>query len=90
MENKTLILTLPKQDKEEFYKLCKLLEMKPMRVLLILMGKFVNGEIDALPIIKEFKAYKQQDFSNRGIRLLKNRINGKQAYNIHKEKHANI
>lgn len=86
MENKNLLLSLPKKDKEEFYKLCKTLELKPMRVILILMGKFVDGTIDAMPVIQAFKDYKEGDISNKTIMLLKNRITGKQAYKIHMER----
>jgi len=81
-----IIVRIEEKDKKEFYLTCKSLNITPMRAILILIRKFATGSIDALPIIKEYKEFKDEDMNQRSIRLTKYRIDGKQAYKINKEK----
>jgi len=56
-----------------------------MRVVLILVERFGNGKIDALPIIEDYKDFKATDKTKKIDRLLKYRIDGTEAYKINKK-----
>ena len=53
-----------------------------MRTMLILMDRFGDGKIDALPIIEDYKTFKGDEKITKTNRILKYRIDGKQAYKI--------
>lgn len=81
-----LVIRIEKDQKKEFYTTCKTLGVSPMRTTLILIRKFARGSIDALPIIKEYKEYKDNDVNLRSVRLVKYRINGDKAHKINRER----
>lgn len=81
-----LVIRIEKELKKEFYLTCKTLGVSPMRTTLILIRKFARGSIDALPIIQEYKEYKDNDTNLRTVRLAKYRIDGDKAHKINKEK----
>jgi hypothetical protein len=86
MKTTTMLLSLTEEIKNNFKIVCKSLGTKPMRTVLILMERFGNGQIDALPILEDYKKYTQADIQLKTNRLLTHRINGKQAHEIHKTK----
>lgn len=81
-----LVIRIEKADKKEFYTTCKTLGVSPMRTTIILIRKFARGSIDALPIIKEYKDYKDNDSNLRSVRLAKYRIDGDKAHKINRER----
>jgi len=79
-----IVIKVDKDIKNDFYTLCKTLSITPMRACLILINRFSKGKIDALPVIEDYKIFKQQEVHNKTMRILKNRIDGKLAYKINK------
>lgn len=77
-----IVLKVDKQIKKKFYDLCYSLKITPMRTMLILMDRFGDGKIDALPIIEDYKTFKGDEKITKTNRILKYRIDGKQAYKI--------
>lgn len=80
-----IVLRLDKAIKKKFYDLCHSLKITPMRTMLILMDRFADGKIDALPIVEDYKNFKNNETDKKSQRLLKYRIDGKKAYQINKK-----
>lgn len=80
-----IVLRLDKAIKKKFYDLCHSLKITPMRTMLILMDRFADGKIDALPIVEDYKNFKNSETDKKSQRLLKYRIDGKKAYQINKK-----
>ena len=83
---KNIVIKIDKTIKEKFYDICHSFNITPMRTILILISRFADGKIDALPIIEDYKAFKEQEVINKTQRILKYRIDGSSAYKINKAK----
>lgn len=81
-----IVLKVDKVIKKKFYDLCHELKITPMRTMLILMERFARGKIDALPVIEDFRRFKSEENQRKTQRILKYRIDGKQAYKINRKK----
>lgn len=81
-----IALRIEKVLKNDFYNICRSFSMTPMRTILILIKRFAEGHIDALPIIEEYKVFKTDEIDRKTQRILRHRIDGKQAYKINAKK----
>ena len=81
-----LVIKMEQKAKDMFYTTCKTLGVTPMRTVLIMIKKFANGEFDAMPIIKTYKEFYEDNKDCRTQRLLKYRIDGGQAFRIHQKR----
>jgi len=79
-----IVLKVDKKVKKKFYDLCYSLNLTPMRTMLILMDRFADGKIDAMPILEDFKNFKAEEKIRKSKRILKYRIDGDIAYKINK------
>lgn len=80
-----IVLKVDKEQKKKFYDLCHGFNMTPMRTMLILMDRFSDGKLDAMPILQEYKEFKASETDRKSQRLLRYRIDGNQAYKINKK-----
>lgn len=87
MENQSnIVIKIENKLKDSFYKSCYSLNITPMRAILILIERFNTGNINAMPIVEDYKSFKEKDREDKLFRLLKYRIDGKEAYEINSKR----
>lgn len=82
----TILIETTKEVKKVFYSNCYSLGVTPMRIILILMKRFIEGQINVMPILEDYEEFKNEDIKNRTQRLLVNRIDGDKAHRINIKK----
>jgi antitoxin component of RelBE/YafQ-DinJ toxin-antitoxin module len=82
---KSISVKIRTKLKANFYLVCKSLDITPMRTILILIERFSDGKIDAMPIVEDYKNFDVQDKLDRKNRMLVYRIDGGKAYRLNQK-----